>query len=143
MRNRSEPGPDAEARGTRIVVLACAASAGAHAGLVPAHLTSEPQLGSAFLVAVALLLGSAIAVVERPRDRRTVAGVALLLAGLVLGYLASRTTGIPVLAPEPEAVDPVGVVTIAVELVGLICALWLLQPRGRKVRPAQVQEVTR
>jgi hypothetical protein len=32
-----------------LVVVACAISAGAHAGLVPAHLEEEPRLGGAYI----------------------------------------------------------------------------------------------
>lgn len=134
---------DPGAFGSTVVVLACAASAGAHAGLVPAHLQDEPRLGAAFLVAVALLLSALIAVSLRPTDRRVLAGAALLLFGLALAYLATRTIGIPVLDPEREAVDVVGVLTTLVEIAGVASALWLTQPLGRTVRPVHVQEVTR
>lgn len=130
-------------RGTRLVVLACAASAGAHAGLVPAHLQSEPRLGAAFLVAVVLLLMMVVALAARPGDRRIISGAAAMLAGLMLAYLASRTTGIPVLDPGREDVEAVGIATMSVEAIGLGCALWLMQPLGRHDRPAHLQEVSR
>ena len=134
---------DPGAFGSTVVALACAASAGAHAGLVPAHLQEEPPLGVAFLVAVVLLLSALIAVSLRPTDRRVLAGAALLLFGLALAYLATRTTGIPVLDPEREAVDAVGVLTTSVEIAGVAFALWLMQPLGRVARPVHAQEVTR
>jgi hypothetical protein len=128
--------------GSTVVVFACAASAGAHAGLVPAHLQEEPRLGVAFLVAVALLLSALIAVSLRP-DRRVLAGAALVLFGLALAYLATRTIGIPVLDPEREAVDTVGVLTTSIEIAGVAFALWLTQPLGRVARPVHIQEVSR
>lgn len=128
--------------GSTVVVLACAASAGAHAGLVPAHLQEEPRLGVAFLVAAGLLLSAAIAVSIRPADRGFATGAALLLFGVALAYLATRTTGIPVLDPEREAVDVVGVVSAAVELIGVASALRLTQSLGRRGRPVHVQEVS-
>jgi hypothetical protein len=127
----------------RGLAFACAASAGAHAGLVPAHLNAGPRLGAAFLVAVVLLLSAATAVVARPCDRRITAAAGALLGGLMLSYLATRTTGIPVLAPEPEAPDGVGVATNLVEGAGLVAALWLNQPRGRHARPFHLKEVSR
>ena len=141
---RTETGVTAspEAWGTRTVVLACAASAGAHAGLVPVHLQSEPRLGAAFLVAV-VLLGVVVAVAVFPGDRRIVNGAAVLPAALMLAYVASRTTGIPVLDPGPEDLDAVGVATTSVEAIGLVCALWLMQPVGRPDRPTHLQEVSR
>jgi hypothetical protein len=129
--------------GSTVVVFACAASAGAHAGLVPAHLQEEPRLGVAFLVAVALLLSALIAVSLRPTDRRVLAGAALVLFGLALAYLATRTIGIPVLDPEREAVDTVGVLTTSIEIAGVAFALWLTQPLGRVARPVHIQEVSR
>jgi hypothetical protein len=134
---------DPGAFGSTAVVLACAASAGAHAGLVPAHLREEPRLGVAFLVAVVLLVSALVAVSLRPTERRVLAGAALLLLGLALAYLATRTIGIPVLDPEREAVDAVGVLTTSIEIAGVAFALWLTQPAGRVARPVHVQEVTR
>jgi hypothetical protein len=57
--------------------------------------------------------------------------------------VASRTTAIPVLDPEREVLDAVGVATTAIEGVGLALALWLLQPLGRPARPTHLQEVSR
>lgn len=129
--------------GRGLLVFICAASAGAHAGLVPAHLNGEPRLGAAFLVSAALLAAAATAVAAAPGDRRVVGVAVLLLAGLVLAYLASRTTGIPVLDPEPEALDAVGVATTSVEAGGVVVALWLSHPVGRPHRPTHLQEVSR
>jgi hypothetical protein len=126
-----------------MLVFTCAASAGAHAGLAPAHLNGEPRLGAAFLAAVLLLVSAAAAVAARPRDRRVTGAAGLLLAGLMLAYLASRTTGIPVLDPGPEAVDAVGVATNVVEAFGVLLALWLIHPLGRHDRLSHLQEVSR
>jgi hypothetical protein len=117
-------------------VLACAASAGAHAGIVPEHLRSEPRLGVAFLFAVAMLVAAAVALSVRPDDRRLVLATATLLGGLIAAYAATRTTGIPLLAPDPEGPEAVGVVTNAVEALGLVLAIWLAQPRRREGRGA-------
>src|SRR4051794_27652691 len=68
---------------------------------------------------------------------------ALLLGGLIAAYAASRTTGIPLLDPDSEAVDAVGVAAISIELVSLAFALWLSQPIGRHGRWPALQEVTR
>jgi hypothetical protein len=126
-----------------VVLFACAASAGAHAGLVPAHLRGEPWLGWGFVIAVALLLSASAAIAMRSSDRRVASGTALLLAGLMLAYLATRTTGIPVLDPEREAVDAVGIATTGVEAIGLVSALCLMQPLGRHRRSSHLQEVSR
>lgn len=127
----------------KIVVFACAASAGAHAGLVPEHLREEPRIGIAFLVAIVLLLATGAALTIRPGDRRVAAAAAVLFAGLIVAYLLSRTSGIPGLAPDRETVDGVGVATKLVEVAGLALALCLSQPIGRRPQRPSLQEVPR
>jgi apolipoprotein N-acyltransferase len=129
-------------RGATLLVFACAGSAGAHAGLVPAHLNGEPRLGAAFIVAVLFLVAAGAAVAARPGDRPVTGAAGLLLAALMLAYLASRTTGIPVLDPEPEAVDVVGIATNIAEALGVLVAVGLARPLGRHRRLTQIQEVS-
>ena len=114
----------------RVVIAACAASAGAHAGLVPEHLREAPQLGIAFILASVVLLAMVVALVLRPNDRSIALVAGLLLTGLIALWGASRVTGIPFLQPRPEPVDLVGLVTKLVEVLGLAFALWLSQPMG-------------
>jgi hypothetical protein len=125
------------------VVFACAAGAGIHAGLVPEHLREEPRLGVAFAIAALALLATGTAIVLRPMNRQLAWIAALMLGGVIAAYVASRTTGIPLLAPDPEALDWVGIAAISIELPGLCCALWLAQPIGRRRRRPLLQEVTR
>ena len=103
-----------------IVVVSCAVSAGVHAALVPEHLREAPQLGVAFILSVVLL---ACAVAGLARGARVVRLTALLLAGLIAAYAASRATGIPWLEPDAEPVDAVGLAAKAAEAVGLLFAL--------------------
>jgi hypothetical protein len=132
------------ARGAvNIVVFACAGSAGVHAGLVPEHLRTEPRLGIAFIVTVLLLLAVGYAAAIRSSDRRIVTAAALLLAGLIAAYWASRSTGIPLLAPDAEAVDVIGVITIVVEALGLMSAVAVAQSLSRRRRRPTLQEVPR
>ena len=126
-----------------MLVFTCAASAGAHAGLVPAHLNAEPRLGTAFLIVVVLLVAAAISVAARPGDRRITSAAGVLLAGLILAYVVSRTIGIPVVDPEPEAVDAVGIATNVVEALGVVVALGLIHSVGRQRRLTHLQEVPR
>lgn len=126
----------------RVLIAACALSAGAHAGLVPEHLREAPQLGIAFIIAVALLLTAVVALALRPDDRRIAQVAVLLLAALMVCWGASRITGIPLLQPRPEPVDVVGLVTKLIEALGLACALWLSQPVGGR-RSSAIQEVSR
>jgi hypothetical protein len=93
---------------------------------------------------VVLLVATVAAVGLAPLDRRIAQAAALLLGGLVVAYAASRTTGIPVLDPDPEPVDSVGIAAVALELAGLALALRLGQPRDRRLRRrAALKEVTR
>lgn len=140
--NRHEPATPKGAVAAKIVVAACAVSAGAHAGLVPEHLREAPQVGVAFVVATGLLLASATALAIRPGSLGAARGAALLLAGLVALYAASRTTGIPLLEPDTEPLDAVGVTTKLVEGLGLVFALRLSRSVGDRRSPL-TQEVAR
>jgi hypothetical protein len=131
----------ARAAAVNVTVFACAASAGIHAGIAPEHLREAPRLGVAFVLTVVVLavIGAALAI----RPERTVCMVAaLVLGGLIVAYAATRTTGIPLLSPDPEGVDPVGIAAVVFELVGMTSALWLarrfsgpLHPTHRGGRP--------
>jgi hypothetical protein len=126
----------------RTAVGACAISAGAHAGLVPEHLREAPQLGVAFAVAAGMLVAAATALAIRPGSLRAARGAALLLAGLIGFYAASRITGIPLLEPRAEPLDAVGATTKLVEALGLVFALRLSRSVGDRRSPL-TQEVAR
>ena len=49
----------------------------------------------------------------------------LVLLGTAAAYLLSRTSGIPGLITDPEAVDLLGVVTSSAEVVAAAAALFL------------------
>jgi hypothetical protein len=97
----------------------------------------------AFTAAAALLITGAFALTQRPGDRLLATAIAAFLGGLVAAYVTSRTSGIPLLDPEPEQVEAVGVATCIVEALGLVSALWLAQPLGRHRRRSTPQEVSR
>jgi hypothetical protein len=114
-------------RGPRYLLTGvCAASAGVHAGIVPEHLVEAgPRLAAAFAGAAVLLLLAAVAA-SRPRfDSWAPAGAAALLTATAVAYLLSRTTGLPGLIVEPEAVDPVGLVASVGELLGAVAGILL------------------
>ena len=125
-----------------LIGLGLAASAGVHAGLVPEHLREAPQLGALFVLATGMLLAVAVWVALRPGDWRAVRAGQVLIAGLLVAYLASRTVGIPVFQPEVEHVDVLGVSTKAVELLVLLCAFRLGRTLGGRRSPL-IQEVPR
>jgi hypothetical protein len=113
-----------------VVVAACAASAGAHAALVPAHLGHEPALGLAFVAAAVVTLAVSAVLTFRPDSAAAGHLAALVLAALIAAYAVSVTTGIPALADEPEPVDLVGLATKAVEALGLVFALQIHPTMG-------------
>ncbi|HEX5087834.1 MAG TPA: hypothetical protein VFV89_08500 [Nocardioides sp.] len=109
------------------VAMVCAASAGVHAALVPAHLQEGPLIGAAFGLSVLLLAAAALGVRTSPGPAYRIAAVLLGVSGC---YLLSRTTGIPLLIPEPEPVDVLGTVTSLAEVAAAVAVLGL--PRTRK-----------
>ena len=110
-----------------IVVLVCALSAGVHLALVPEHLAEGgPRLGGAF-AASGLALGVVAVLARLPgRDKQVITLAALVLTANVLAYMASRTTGLPLLIPKPEEVDLLGVVTTIAEVAGALACVLLI-----------------
>ena len=111
-----------------LVIVACAISAGIHAALTPDHWTEGAAAGTGFAAAAVLLMALAIAL-TRSVSTAAAAGSAALFAGLLVSYALAVTTGLPLLHPQPVAIDGLAVFTKAVELVGLIAASNLLARR--------------
>ena len=108
------------------VALACAVSAGVHAALVPDHWAEGgPALGGAFAVYAIASAAFAMAVRRPEHDGWAPAAAAAVLALTVLAYGLSRTAGLPLLISEPEALDPLGVLTSAAEVLGVLSGLLL------------------
>ena len=107
------------------LLAACAFSAGTHIALAPEHLGESALLGLSFLVAAVLLVALGLGAFTRPRSLRLPLLIALLSAALIAAYIASRSVGLPILHPESEPVDVVGVTTKAAELVALTLSLHL------------------
>ena len=118
-----------------VVMVACAASGGVHAALVPSHLRESAAAGVAFLVAALALGGLTIWLTRRPESRPALAGAGVLLAGLLAGYALATTTGLPVLHPSEEPVQALGLATKAVELLGLVAAASALRRRLPRIQP--------
>ncbi len=117
-----------------VVVLSCAVSAGIHAALAPAHFEERVATGIAF-AASAVVLGVLAAAVARHSHPRLLDGAIVVLAGLLGMYGLAATTGVPVLSPEPEAIDGLGLATKTVETFGLLAALAARGAFSRAVRP--------
>jgi hypothetical protein len=109
-----------------IVILACAISAGIHGALVPGHLEEGTGAGLGFASATVLLAAVAVAITLRPANAFALAGAAAVLTGLLTSYLFAVTTGLPLLHPQPEPIDGLGLATKAIEAVGLVATAALL-----------------
>ena len=121
----------------KALVVACAVSAGVHAALTPEHLREEPAAGAGFLLSAVLLAALLVALTLRPSGRAAVVAAGAVLAGLLVAYALAVTTGVPVLHPDAEPADRLGLATKAVELVGLLAAVGLAapaRPAGRLIR---------
>ena len=125
-----------------VTVLACAISAGVHAGLDPAHLRESVPLALAFIVAATLLCIVGTLTALRPDNRAAFGAAMVVFAGLLTGYAATRTTGLLWLDPVPERLDPVGAVTQAIEAAGFLAA-WLVvrTPTATATRPVAAVRV--
>jgi hypothetical protein len=66
-----------------------------HAWLVPDHLHAMPYMGALFVVACVLLAAVLGGLVLAPRNEAVWAAGAVICAGMVVGFLASRTVGLP------------------------------------------------
>jgi hypothetical protein len=107
---------------------------------VPEHLREAQGVGVAFILAVGLLFAAGTALAMRPESVCAARAAALLLAGLVALYAASRTTGIPLLEPRAEPLDAVGATTKLVEGLGLVFALRLSRFVGDRRSPLTQEE---
>ena len=101
-----------------VVLVACAASAGVHAGLVPSHLVENLWLGIAFAASVGLLLAVIVSLWRAGDPRRPAAPAAAVLAALVVAYSLSRTVGLAPLEEDVEPVDAIGLLTQGVQAAG-------------------------
>lgn len=114
------------------VTAACAGSAGVHAALVQPHLAAGGlPLGAAFAVAATVLALAALAVRQPRHDSWAPATATAVLCLIAVGYLLSRTTGIPLLVGQAELLDPLGAATSAAEVVGAVAGAVLMSRKDR------------
>jgi hypothetical protein len=111
---------------TDVVILTCAISAGIHGALVSDHFREGTGAGAGFVVATVVLAFFAVALTRKP-TQAALLGVASVFAGLIVSYALVVTTGVPVLHPEPEAIDGLALFTKAVEIAGLVVTASLLR----------------
>jgi hypothetical protein len=125
------------------LLVACAFSAGVHVALAPDHLGESALLGLGFLGSAAFLLALGLGIYARPDSLRLPSLIALLGGALIAAYVASRTVGLPVLHPAPEAVDPVGVITKGAEVVAVVLSLHLFVENAAGSRRCQGKRRTK
>jgi hypothetical protein len=120
----------------RLLILACALSAGIHAALAPEHFRETTAAGAGFVASAVLLAALAVVLSWRPSAFADVSA-ALVFAGLIVAYVAAVTTGIPVLHPERDAVEGLALATKVIEAIGVAAAVpWprlaihLIEPKG-------------
>jgi hypothetical protein len=111
---------------TDVVIFACAISAGIHGALVREHFQEGAGAGLGFVAATVLLAVLAVVLTRKPTQVAFLA-TAAVFAGLIASYALVITTGMPVLHPEPEAVDGLALFTKAIEAIGLVLAVSLLR----------------
>jgi hypothetical protein len=109
-----------------LVILTCAISAGIHGALVADHFEEGTGAGLGFVVATVLLAVLAVVLTRTP-SQLTLFGTAAVFVGLIASYALTITTGLPVLHPEPEAIDGLALFTKAVEAAGVVLAASLLR----------------
>lgn len=107
------------------LIVCCAISAGVHAALVPEHMRESVATGAGFVGATVALVVLVLGLTARPESRAVTSVAGLVLLGLLVSYAVASTSGIPILHPEVDSIDAVGVLTKAVEVLGLGLALGL------------------
>lgn len=123
------------------VALASVLAGGIHLAVTPSHLEEWWVYGAFFLVVGAFQLALAALVLRRPSWPVALTGIVVNL-GVVLVYVASRTTGLPVEPPEDitshewshgtEGVGPADLAATGAELAVVCILVTLLPPRLRR-----------
>jgi hypothetical protein len=99
-----------------LVIAACGASAGIHAGLAPHHWEESRAFGVLFVLAAVSLAGVATALAGWPEALLPLFAAAGLFGSLIAAYVAAR-----------EPLDALIVTTKAIEAAGLALALVLVR----------------
>jgi hypothetical protein len=108
------------------VALVAASAAGVHAALVPDHFREGGlRLGGAFALSALLLAAVAVLVAASRVSRWAWLAGAVVLAGVAVAYVLSRSTGIPFLFSQPEQPDRLGLITTGAETIAALAAVLL------------------
>ena len=100
-----------------------------HAVLVPSHLAEVPYIGALFLVATLALAAVLSMLLETsPHSRNAWLLGAVTCAAMFVGFLVSRTFGLPDYHESWLSDNALGVASIPPELVFIACACRVLRP---------------
>ena len=88
---------------------------------------------------VACAVSAGVHAALTPEHLREEPAAGAVLAGLLVLYAVAVTTGVPLLHPDVEPADGLGLVTKAVELVGLLAVVRLALPVRSAGRPIRLQ----
>lgn len=104
-----------------VAIVAALVSAAVHARLVPEHLEEVPYIGTLFLIGTVLLVLAVVALLVRPWRRAGWWLGSIVCAGMVAGYILSRTVGLPQGYKE-EWGDSAGTVSLVAQTAFLLAA---------------------
>jgi hypothetical protein len=117
----------------KLLALASALSGAIHTAACPEHFREAWLFGAFFLVSAVVQVIWAALVIARPTSRLLATGAALN-AAIILVWLVSRTSGLP-LGPEPWAREAIGApdaIATLCELALVTVAVWLLAGGGSR-----------
>jgi hypothetical protein len=130
---------DRRSPGLIMAVAGLVGAAAVHAAVIPDHFHEYVLYGIFFTALTAVQLSLALFLSVRP-DPRTVRYIAIGSAGVVLLYVVSRTSGVPV-GPEPWQPESFGGLDIAATVAELVtlsgCLMQLFAVSNRDRRSAR------
>ncbi|MFF4349137.1 hypothetical protein [Streptomyces sp. NPDC001530] len=119
-----------EATLTGVGVCCAAGNTVLHTLLIPDHLEEKFYIGIAFAVGSAVMLAVAVALVGLTRPLVAWLTGALVSLGMIIGFLLSRTVGLPDGYYEPGWEPPYGPLSLLVEGLFILAFLVWLAVRG-------------
>ncbi len=114
-----------------IAIVMAAVEVVIHAVLAPTHLKETPYIGALFIAATVILTGVLVSLVlRRTRTAGWIVG-AVSSAGMFIGFIVSRTVGLPDYHESWTSDGGLGLLSLPPELIFIGAALYAV-----RVRPA-------